>query len=175
MDILHARHCFTTVIINAAHKRSIARTGTNAFASTKNKFLSQSYPTLRRSHQSPLCGDACISVLDQHPRVFPKPLTSPWSPLQTTLTVALSAGLDPDDTVDERIANGCTRLYAKTSGSHIAPFTLEKVSTLVAQEMTIKTIQKDLKPMPTLGRRYQEMGDKPIQLSHLARPHGLGR
>lgn len=75
-----------------------------------------------------LDGDACIGVLHQHLHVLIKPLTSLRRTLQTALTVALTAGLDPDDTVDERVVHSCTGLNAEPSGSHIAPFTPESVS-----------------------------------------------
>jgi len=85
--------------------------------------------------------NACISILYQHLRIFPKPLTSPRGPLHSTLTVTLTARLNPDNTIDKRVVDSSTGLCTKPSRSYITPFTLKKVSILAAKETTSKTVQ----------------------------------
>lgn len=94
------------------------------------------------SFKGSLDGDACIRVLHQHLRVLLKPLTSPRCTFHAALTVALTAGLDPDNTVDERVVDSGTGLNAEPGGSHVAPFTPEIVSILQLGTTTSKTMQK---------------------------------
>lgn len=92
-----------------------------------------------------LDGDTCIRVLHQHLCVLLKPLASPWCTFHAALTVALTAGLDPDNAVDERVLDSDTGLNAVPGGSHVAPFTPGIVSILQLSTTTSKTMQKKLK------------------------------
>lgn len=128
----------------------------------KLRYQSRSRP--RTSCAAELDGDAWVRVLHQHLRVLRKPLTSSRGALHAALAITLTARLDPDNAVNERVVDSSTGLDTEASGSYITPFTPEIVSISQLRTTTSQTMQKGLKlsgrqPGQEVGR---DRGDIPF-------------